>query len=545
MKIALLQINPIVGDLEGNVNKVIEFAKKANGSDLIITSELALLGYPPRDLLLRPDFIQKAWKALQNLANDTKSLPPVLIGTATFNENKRGKPLFNCAAFLKDGKIKQIFHKSLLPTYDVFDEDRYFEPSDNPQILTLRGKKIGVSICEDLWNDRNFWKQRRYEYDPVEKLAEEKVDLIINLSSSPFTIEKQQLRQSMIQNACKKYKVPIIYVNQVGGNDDLIFDGASLAFDRNGKRLARSKAFEVDLIVVDLDSKNNAINDYPQNTEELILKALTLGLSDYLKKCGFKKVLIGISGGIDSAVVTAIASHAVSPRNVIGVLMPSPYTPQQSMLDAKKLAKNLDIKTITINISKLMREYNKSLKNAFKGQKPDVTEENIQSRIRGNLLMALSNKYKALVLSTGNKSELTVGYTTLYGDLTGGLAPVGDLSKTQVYKLAKWINREEEIIPKNILIKPPSAELKPDQKDQDTLPPYNLLDKILYLYIEKQESPKQIISRGFKKDLVNKVLLMIANSEFKRRQAPPTLKVTGRAFGSGWRMPIAASQSIY
>lgn len=546
MKIALLQINPIVGDLDGNATKIKGFARKAKGADLIVTSELALLGYPPRDLLLRPDFIQRAWQVLQKLAKDTKFLPPILVGTATFNKDKKGRPLFNCSAFLKNGEIKEIFPKSLLPTYDVFDEDRYFEPSDSPQILTLKGKKIGISICEDLWNDRDFWQKPRYHFDPIEKLAKEKVQLIINLSSSPFTVDKQKLRESMISASAKKYKVPIIYVNQVGANDDLIFDGASSVVNSKGDLIARAKAFGEKILTVDLDSigVQPLISNYP-NGEESIFKALSLGLGDYMRKCGFSKVLIGLSGGIDSSIVATIATHALGAKNVTGVLMPSPFTSKSSITDAQNLAKNLNIKTIRINIKPLMQLYDKSLASAFTGYKKDVTEENIQSRIRGNLLMALSNKYKALVLSTGNKSELTVGYTTLYGDLTGGLAVIGDLSKTQVYKLAKWLNRTKELIPKSIIEKAPSAELKPNQNDQDSLPPYDVLDKILSLYIEKHKGSKQIASKGFDQNLVKKVLSMVAGAEFKRRQSPPTLKVTSRAFGPGWRMPIAASQSIY
>lgn len=545
MKIALLQFNPTVGDLEGNAAKIKNFAKKTKGTDLIVTSELALLGYPPRDLLLHPEFIKKSWLILKKIAKDTKLLPPILIGTAVLNKNKTGRPLYNVACLIHKGRVEKVFPKSLLPTYDVFDEDRYFEPTKNSQILTLKGKKIGLSICEDLWNDRDFWQKPRYHFDPIEKLADEKVDLIINLSSSPFTVRKQELRESMISTSSKKYKTPIIYVNQVGGNDDLIFDGASLVFNSKGKLTTRGKAFDEDIIISDTDSKNGKINHYPKHNEELIFEALSLGVRDYLKKCGFEKVLIGISGGIDSAVVTAIARFALGPKNVIGVLMPSPYTSSQSIGDAQKLAVNLNIKTINIRINQLMKDYDKSLHDAFKGLKPDVTEENIQARIRGNLLMALSNKYKSLVLSTGNKSELTIGYTTLYGDLSGGLAPIGDLSKTQVYKLAKWINRKRILIPKSILEKAPSAELRPNQKDQDSLLPYDILDNILSLYIEKHKGPKQIVSNGFSKDIVKKVLSMVVSSEFKRRQSPPILKVTSRAFGSGWRMPIAASYKFF
>ena len=542
MKIALLQFNAIVGDLKGNAAKIKRLATiaKSKGAKLCVTPELAILGYPPRDLLLRSGFIAAASDLLQTLAKDTKFLPPIIVGTAIANKNKSGRPLFNCAAFLKGGKVQELFYKSLLPTYDVFDEDRYFEPATQSQLLRFGGKKIGISICEDLWNDRDFWHRPRYHFDPIEKLALEKVDFIINLSSSPFTADKQKLRESMISASSNKYKIPIIYVNQVGGNDDLVFDGASLAFDNAGKLRVRAKSFQEDIIVVDVDSETTTINDYPDNKEELLFKALSLGLGDYFKKCGFEKALIGISGGIDSAVVTALARFALSAKNVVGVLMPSPYTSSQSILDAQHLAKNLGIKTITLQIDKLMKNYDEALNNAFKGFKKDTTEENIQARIRGNLLMALSNKYKALVLSTGNKSELTVGYTTLYGDLAGGLAPIGDLSKTQVYKLAKWINREDELIPKSIIERAPSAELRPNQKDQDSLPAYDILDKILSLYIEKHEGLKQIVSRGFDENLVKRVLSMVVSAEFKRQQSPPALKVTSRAFGSGWRMPIAA-----
>lgn len=553
MKIALLQINPTVGDLEGNASRIIKFLHmaKEKKADLAVTSELALLGYPPRDLLLYPSFITKAANTIQNFAMAKFWNIPILIGTAVVNKSKSGRPLYNAAVFVKDGKVEQIFYKSLLPTYDVFDEDRYFEPSDRPQILTLKGKKIGVSICEDLWNDRDFWQRPRYHFDPIEKLAQEKLDLIINLSSSPFTIDKQKLRESMISQSAVKYEIPIVYVNQVGGNDELIFDGASLVFNSKGRLIARAKAFKEDMLIVDhtqlevrppieVGPQQSRIEPYPQKTEEVIFEALRLGLRDYLDKCGFKKVLIGLSGGIDSSVVAALARHSLGAKNVLGVLMPSPYTSSQSILDAQKLAKNLGIKTVTFEIANLMKNYDKTLKNAFGGLKKDITEENIQARIRGNILMALSNKHNALVLSTGNKSELTVGYTTLYGDLTGGLAVIGDLSKTQVYKLAKWINREGELIPKSIIEKAPSAELRPNQKDQDSLPPYDVLDKILSLYIEKHEGQKQIVSKGFDKDLVKKVLSMVTGAEFKRRQSPPTLKVTSRAFGSGWRMPIAA-----
>lgn len=559
MKIAILQINPIVGDLDGNAAKIKRFANKAKRADLIVTSELALLGYPPRDLLLYPEFIKSSWSVLEKIAKETKLLPPILVGTAVINKNRSGRPLCNVACLIYKGRVQKIFFKSLLPTYDVFDEDRYFEPTDKPQILTLKGKKIGASICEDLWNDRDFWQRPRYHFDPIEKLAKERVQLIINLSASPFTIDKQKSRETMIAASAKKYKVPIIYVNQVGANDDLIFDGASTVFNQKGELIVRAKAFEEDLLVVSLGSDprkdprkphyNNLnsgptlIRPYPKIAEELIFDAISLGLRDYLSKCGFQKVLIGLSGGIDSSVVATIAAHALGAKNVTGVLMPSPFTSKSSITDAQNLAKNLKIKTIRIDITSLMHLYDRLLASAFSGYKKDTTEENIQSRIRGNILMALSNKYKALLLTTGNKSELTVGYTTIYGDLSGGLAPIGDLWKTQVYALAKWLNRKNKIIPQEVLKKAPSAELAPNQRDQDTLPPYDLLDKVLKLHIENHLSEEEIVKRGFKKALVARIINMVRKTEYKRRQAPPTLKVSERAYGIGWRMPIATSIS--
>lgn len=544
MKITLLQINPTVGDLDGNAAKIKKFAAKAKKADLIVTSELALLGYPPRDLLLYPEFIKKSWLTLEKIAKDTKLLPPILVGTVAINKNRSGRPLSNVACLIHKGRVQKIFLKSLLPTYDVFDEDRYFEPTDKPQILTLKGKKIGISICEDLWNDRDFWHKPRYHFDPIQELAKEKVDLIVNLSSSPFATGKQKLREAMIKASAQKYKLPILYVNQVGGDDELIFDGASHGFGSNGDLIARAKAFEEDLLIVDTDNKNNRVEPYPQETESLIFNALVLGLKDYVAKCDFTKAIIGLSGGIDSALTAAIAASALGSNNVTALLMPSPYSSKASIADAIKLAENLKIKIVTISIEKIMNSFDRVLAPEFKNFKKDVAEENIQARIRGNLLMALSNKFNSLVLSTGNKSELTVGYTTIYGDMTGGLAVIGDLTKTQVYELTRWLNRQSEIIPVNILKKAPSAELKPNQKDQDTLPPYDILDKILYLFVEKQLARKQIIAEGFEPKMVEKILKMIKLSEFKRRQAPPVLKVSSRAFGQGWRMPIASHFNI-
>lgn len=550
MKISLLQSNPIIGDLEGNAKRIKMQMQVAQVQkpDLIVTSELALMGYPPRDLLLYPSFIKQAWRTLRELAESTRTLPPILVGAVVANKNIQGRPLFNAAVLLQNGEIQKVFYKSLLPTYDVFDEDRYFEPVHKPQVLTIQGEKIGISICEDLWNDKDFWQKPRYHFDPIKKLAQEKVDFIINLSASPFSVNKQRLRESMISASARKYHLPILYINQVGGNDDLIFDGASVSFNKKGELIARAKAFEEDILIIDPlgpDLINNlrkgrTVNKYPVGSE-VVFKALILGVRDYFKKCAFTKALIGLSGGIDSAVTTVIATYALGPKNVTAVLMPSPYTSPSSITDATKLANVLGITTMTIDIRSLMEDFNDSLQEAFKGFEKDVTEENIQSRIRGNLLMALSNKYKALVLSTGNKSELTVGYTTIYGDLSGGMAVIGDLLKTEVYRLAKWINRSGKIIPESIIQKAPSAELRPNQKDQDSLPPYEILDKIIYFHIEEQLGKDEIVKKGYNARLVENVLTLIRKAEYKRRQAPPALKVTPRAFGAGWRMPIAAS----
>lgn len=541
MKITLLQINTTIGDLESNAKKILIKAKKnGKSSDLIISPELSLLGYPPRDLLLYKSFIDKAFTALEKLADDAKSLPPILIGTAIFDQ--KAKALKNAAVLVQGGQIKSYFYKSLLPSYDVFNEERYFINEKNPQILNLAGKKIGISICEDLWNDKDFWGQQKYSIDPIKKLAQEKVDLIINMSASPFTVSKQDLREKMIASTAKKYSMPIIYVNQVGANEHLVFDGASIAFNKNGVLLARAKAFEEDCLVVNFNKPN--IAPYPQNNEERLYKALVLGLKDYLLKSGFKKVVLGLSGGIDSALVATLAMKALGAKSVLGILMPSPYTSKRSITDAKKLATNLKIQTSTIDIKPLMKSFKRALAKSFKGYSQDTTEENIQSRIRANLLMALSNKYKSLLLSTGNKSELTVGYTTLYGDLSGGLAPIGDLTKTQVYALCKWLNTQQELIPESIIKKAPSAELKPNQKDQDTLPPYETLDRILFQHIENQKGKEEIIKEGFNKKTVDKILKMLNNAEYKRRQAPPTIKVTEKAFGPGWQMPMPAHKNF-
>ena len=547
MKVALLQLNPTVGDLRGNSGIIARAARRAGTDiDLFVTSELALLGYPPRDLLLNEDFVRRSWDSLRQLALDLADLPPILVGLAEPNTGVVGRPLFNSAALLCRGRVERTFRKTLLPTYDVFDEDRYFEPASEPQILRLKGTIFGISICEDIWNDRDFWKRRRYHADPVQELVARGSDAIINLSASPFTVGKQMHREAMLSNLARKYQVPFLYVNQVGGNDDLVFDGRSCFFDSSGTLIARGRGFEEDLVIADLATPAStpvgslAKDDFTPEAE--IWQALTLGTRDYVHKCGFSSVLLGLSGGIDSGLVAAVASQALGPENVLCVLMPSPYTSQGSLEDAEFLAHNLGVKTITISINEIMQSYDAKLAGPFSGLAADVTEENIQARIRGNLLMALSNKYGSILLTTGNKSELAVGYCTIYGDMSGGLAVISDVPKTFVYRLAEWLNSAtgREIIPVRIMKKAPTAELRLGQTDQDNLPPYVVLDAILERYIEQHQSEEELLAQGFDAVTVARVLCLVKNAEFKRRQAAPGLKVTDRAFGSGWRMPVAS-----
>jgi len=509
------------------------------GAGLVVTPELALMGYLPRDLLMSKGFVLRSCQALQRIASELATAPPLLVGVATTNPSEMGRPLFNSAVLLHKGSVGQTFHKTLLPTYDVFDEDRYFEPARDPQILDLGGWRLGISICEDVWNDRDFWERRRYHQDPIEVLANSGAQAILNLSASPFQAGKQRLREKMLGHMAQKHGLPVAYVNQVGGNDDLIFDGRSCAFDSSGRLIARAAGFREDIVLVDLAAGAGAIEPDDLETEAEIWNALVLGVRDYAAKTGFSKVLLGLSGGIDSALTAAIAADAMAPANVTGVLMPSRYSSSGSVDDSVELARNLGIRTIELPITSIMDSFDGTLGEPFEGLPADVTEENIQSRIRGSLLMALSNKFGWLLLSTGNKSEVSVGYCTLYGDMNGGLAVIADLPKMMVYRVSRWRNRRSKDIPEAILIKVPSAELRPDQTDQDSLPPYELLDQILELHIEQCQSAEEIIARGFDEATVRKVLRLVRNAEFKRKQAPPVLKVTSRAFGTGWRMPIA------
>ncbi len=562
MKIAIAQLNAIIGDLAGNSSQILAAAEKClenrDKVDLLITSELSLCGYPPRDLLIHDGFIQEMAIALAYLA---KSLPPeiaVLVGTVEVNPQASitgGKPLFNSAALLHHGKIQEVFHKRLLPTYDVFDEDRYFEEGDRRNFFILNNSlRIGVTICEDIWNDQKFWGKRLYPADPVADLAEQEVDLLVNLSASPYAVGKPQLREAMLSHSAIAHNLPVIYTNQVGANDDLIFDGNSTAFNKQGKVVQRCLDFASDLLILDYDLElRDLINtsdpdqstgqSLDQSMEAEIWKCLVLGVQDYARKCGFKQAVLGLSGGIDSALVAAIAVHALGSENVLGVLMPSPYSSDHSISDALELAQNLGIKTETIPIQPMMFAFDRALAQIFTGKDDDITEENLQSRIRGNLLMAIANKFGHLVLSTGNKSEMSVGYCTLYGDMNGGLAVISDVLKTRVYELCAWLNREREVIPNHILTKPPSAELKPDQVDRDSLPAYEILDDILEKLISDRLSIPQIINTGHDPQVVNRIVQLVNRAEFKRRQAPPGLKISDRAFGSGWRMPIAAKRS--
>ncbi|MGO9259653.1 MAG: NAD+ synthase [Bryobacteraceae bacterium] len=544
MRIALLQVNPTAGDLQGNSALILGGVRAARSEapDLAVTTELALMGYLPRDLLMNAGFVRRASETLTRMAAELQDAPPLLVGVATPNPSEMGRPLFNSAVLLKGGVVGPAFHKTLLPTYDVFDEDRYFEPAEGPQILDLNGRRLGISICEDAWNDRDFWKRRRYHRDPMEVLAQSGAEVIVNLSASPFTAGKQLLREKMLGHMAGKYGVPMVIVNQVGGNDELIFDGRSAAFDAAGRLFARAKGFEEDVLVVDMAVRSGAISADDFEAEAEIWHALVLGVRDYARKTGFTKTLLGLSGGIDSALTAAIAVDAMGSDNVLGVMMPSIYSSAGSVDDSVRLAANLGIRTVMLPISEIMQSYAQTLAGAFQGFAPGVAEENIQSRIRGNLLMALSNKYGSLLLTTGNKSELAVGYCTLYGDMNGGLAAIADLPKMMVYRVAQWRNRRKPDIPLEIFTKPPSAELRPGQTDQDSLPAYEVLDPILELHVEQCQSAEEIIAQGFDQGTVRRVLRLVRMAEFKRKQAAPVLKVTSRAFGLGWRMPIVRQE---
>ena len=547
MKIALAQINPTVGDFTGNLEKIIAASRQAasQGARLTVLSELAICGYPPADFLEKPSFLARCRTAVEDLAAATADLSTaVLAGVALPADTQTGKPAVNAAVLLDRGKLLLEQHKRLLPFYDVFDEQRYFAPAKSQQVVELDGVRLAITICEDAWNDKHFWSRQLYSVDPMEELMRQNPALHINLSSSPFWHGKRAVRRQMLAAIAKRDQIPVLLCNQVGGNDSLIFDGSSLALNARGELIAQVASFSEDILVLDPFTAP-PVPIAPEDDTAAAYEALVLGTRDYVRKCGFTKVLIALSGGIDSALVAAIAADALGPENVLCVGMPSPYSSAGSIQDSRRLAANLGIRFEIIAISDLFNQYTQALAPLFEDRKPDTTEENIQSRIRGTLMMSLSNKFNALVLTTGNKSEMAVGYCTLYGDMVGALAVIGDLVKTRVYAVCHWINRDHEVIPAAILDKPPSAELRPDQKDTDSLPPYEVLDPILEAYVEHYHPPEQIAQEyGFPLPLVQQVVRLVERSEYKRQQAAPVLKVTSKSFGMGRRFPIAVKVQV-
>ncbi|UCG52024.1 MAG: NAD+ synthase [Candidatus Latescibacterota bacterium] len=548
MRITMAQLNPVVGDIEGNIARVLDalHIAIAEDADLVVLPELIVTGYPPKDLLEMPAFIKQVGKALERIVEASKEFPSlgVILGAPTPTDLPEGKPLFNTAFLVSNGEILFRQSKMLLPTYDVFDELRYFRAAVDNDVVSFKGEMLGLSVCEDAWNEPDPWNKRPYPCDPIEMLVKKGATLLINISASPFSLGKEEVRYKLIREHATSHKLDFVFVNQVGGNDDLVFDGGSLYVDKTGAARHVFPSFEETVVTVDTSSE-----DAPQRYDfeepiESIYRALVLGTRDYVRKCGFSKVVIGLSGGIDSAVTAVIAAEAVGRENVVVLAMPSPYSLPESLDDAKTLANNLGLTLDVIEISDVMTAYDKALSSAFVGKEPDVTEENIQARIRGNLLMAYSNKFGYLPLSTGNKSELAVGYCTLYGDMSGGLAVISDVPKTMVFKLAGYVNSKRKVIPKRIVERAPSAELKPNQKDEDTLPPYHILDRILELHIDQHQSSDEIVATGFDKRTVNWVVETVRKNEYKRKQAPPGLKVTSKAFGSGRRMPNAARYAL-
>lgn len=541
MKIALAQLNYHIGNFEKNTQKIIQSIEKAEiaGADLVVFAELAISGYPPRDFLEFSDFIKQCNYSLEEITKHCKNIAAI-VGVPTFSKLKKGKPLYNSATFLYEGKIQQIVNKTLLPNYDVFDEYRYFEPNKNFTVVNFKGKKIALTICEDLWNVQD---NPLYSVNPMDELIGQKPDFMVNIAASPFNYHQTEVRTEVLRRNAQQYKMPLLYVNHVGAQTELLFDGGSLVMNPKGQIVEELKYFEEDFRIFDLEKINEATTFLPPakpSEIKMIHDALVMGIRNYFEKLGFTKAILGLSGGIDSAIVSALASAALGVENVYNVLLPSRFSSGHSVADAIQLAKNFGMPYDVIHIEKAFNSFEETLQPFFKNLPFNIAEENLQARARGVILMALSNKFGYILLNTSNKSEAAVGYGTLYGDMNGGLSVIGDVYKTQVFELANYINREKELIPKNIITKPPSAELRPDQKDSDSLPEYAILDEILYQYIELRKGPSEIIQQGFDEILVKRILKLVNTSEHKRYQTPPILRVSSKAFGMGRRMPIVA-----
>lgn len=543
MKIALAQLNYIIGDFEGNSLKIIEYIDKAkqSGADLVVFSELSVSGYYPNDLLEKKEFIEKAEETVGQIATHCTGIAAI-VGAPSINQGEKGKKLHNSAWFLADGKINSVHHKTLLPTYDIFDEYRHFEPNRSFKIIEYKGEKIALTICEDLWDEQptanEFGKDKLYLTSPLEELSKLNPDFVINISASPFSYNQEDWRKEVLFRKALKHRLPIIYVNQVGAHAELIFDGGSVFINAKGELVKEMKYFSEDFLIADTLDHGMTQLQQPVEFEQKIHDALVLGIRDYFAKTGFKKAILGLSGGIDSALVAVLAVHALGSENVKGLLMPSEISSGHSVADALQSAKNLGIAHEIVPIQKMVDEFNLALAPQFAGRNADVTEENIQARTRGILLMAVANKFGMILLNTTNKSECAVGYGTLYGDMNGGISALGDVYKTDIYRLSRWINRNAEIIPLNSILKPPSAELKPNQLDTDSLPDYDMLDKILFGYIEQNKSPEEICDMGFEKEVVRKVIRMVNYNEYKRFQAPPILRISSKSFGFGRIMPL-------